>query len=67
MPKVTKFSYLKSSLCGEAATAIDGISITGGNYDTTIQLLKDKFGKKEAIVETLYSVTTSPNGHEQNR
>ena len=53
--KVTKFSYLKSSLCGEAATAIDSISITGDNYDTTIQLLKDKFGKKEAIVETLYS------------
>ena len=55
VPKVTKFSYLKGSLRGAAATAIGGISITSDNYDTTIQLLKDKFGRKEAIVETLYS------------
>ena len=55
LPKVTKFSYLKSSLRGTAANAISGISITNDNYDTAIKLLGDKFGKKEAIVETLYS------------
>ena len=55
IPNVTKFSYLKSSLRGVTATAIYGISITNDNYDTAIKLLKEKFGKREVIIETLYS------------
>ena len=55
IPDITKFSYLKGSLRGRAANAIHGISITSDNYHTTIELLKERFGKGEVIIETLYS------------
>lgn len=55
IPNVTKFSYLKSTLRGTAANAIHGISITNDNYKTAIELLKERFGKSEVIIETLYS------------
>ena len=52
---VTKFNYLKSSLHSAAATAICGIKVTNDNYPVALQILQDKFGKKEAIIEALYS------------
>jgi len=55
IPDVTKFSYLKSSLCTAAASAISGISVTNDNYKLAIDILKDKFGKGEDIIEVLYS------------
>ena len=55
IPNVTKFSYLKGTLRGTAANAIHGISITNDNYNTVIELLKERFGKSEVIIETLYS------------
>ena len=45
---------MKGSLRGIAANAIHGISITSDNYHTTIELLKERFGKGEVIIETLY-------------
>ena len=36
-------------------SSISGISVTNDNYLTVVVLLKEKFGKKEAIVEALYS------------
>ncbi|XP_065891564.1 uncharacterized protein [Dysidea avara] len=55
LPNVTKVSYLKGVLRGAAATAVGGISVTNENYDTAIRLLTDKFGKREVIIDTLYS------------
>ena len=55
IPNVTKFSYLKGSLRNAAATAIYGISVTNDNYPVAIKILHDKFGKKENIIEALYS------------
>ena len=55
IPKVSKFSYLKGALCGSAFVAISGISVTEDNYDTAVTLLKEKFGSKESIIETLYA------------
>ena len=55
LSNVVKFSYLKNSLRGEAASAVSGISVTDGNYSIAIALLKEKFGRKEAVVEALYS------------
>ena len=55
LSNVVKFNYLKSSLRGEAASVVSGISVTDGNYSITIALLKEEFGRKEAIVEALYS------------
>ena len=55
LPNVTKFAYLMSILRGTALTVIGGIPVTNDNYAMAIRLLKERFGKKEAIVELLYS------------
>ena len=55
IPNVTKFSYLKGALHKTAATSIYGISVTNDNYPVAIKILCDKFGKKESIIEALYS------------
>ena len=55
MPEVAKFSYLKSVLKGSALSTIAGIPLTSENYALVIKLLQDRFGRKEAIVESLYS------------
>ena len=55
LPNFTRLSYLKGFLCGAAATAISGIPVTNDNYDSTIKLLTDKFGKMEVIINALYS------------
>ena len=55
IPKVVKYSYLKGVLHGSAASAITGVSITNEGYDVAIQILQEKFGNKETIVEALYA------------
>ena len=55
VPNVTKFSYLKGALSGAAAAVIGGVSITNDNYGIAIKLLKEKFGNREVITDTLYS------------
>ena len=53
IPMVSKFNYLKGALRDSAFVAIYGISVTQDNYDTAVTLLKEKFGSKESIIETL--------------
>ena len=64
IPKVSKFSYLKGALRGSASVAISGISVTEENFDIVVALLKEKFGSRESIIETLYAklhhLPTSP-------
>ena len=55
LPAVSKFSYLKGLLKGPALSAIQGIPVTSENYDVVTKLLKDRFGRRETIVESLYS------------
>ena len=55
LPVVSKFTYLKTVLKGAALAAIAGIPVTADNYPLAIKTLKDRFGKKDAIIELLYS------------
>ena len=55
LTKVSKFSYLKAVLNGTAASAVSGIPVNNDNYDTAITLLQEKFGRKEIIIQSLYS------------
>ena len=55
LPEMAKFSYLKSVLKGSALSTIAGIPLTSEDYTLVIKLLQDRFGQKEAIVESLYS------------
>ena len=47
LPEVTKFSYLRSLLEGEAATCISGLPLRAANYDAACKILADRFGRKE--------------------
>ena len=50
MPDVSKFTYLRSLLVGEASHCIAGLPLTAANYVTACDLLKARFGRKEVIV-----------------
>ena len=54
MAAVSKFSYLKRVLKGSALSAIARIPLTSENYSLVVKLLQERFGRKEAIVESLY-------------
>ena len=47
---VERFSYLKTYVFGEAASCIQGLPLTPGNYFQAIKLLEDRFGNKQLIV-----------------
>lgn len=48
--KTERFTYLKSYLVGSAARAVAGLKITDSNYDTAIDMLKKRFGRKDLVV-----------------
>ena len=50
LSKTEKLTYLKSYLVGPAARAIAGLKITESNYDAAIDMLKERFGRKDLIV-----------------
>ena len=47
---IDKFSYLKSLLEGPAERAIQGLTLTDANYFAAIEILKDRFGKRQQII-----------------
>ncbi|CAC5373097.1 unnamed protein product [Mytilus coruscus] len=42
LSKIEKFNYLKSKLSGDAKHAISGLSLSNGNYDVAVGILKDR-------------------------
>ncbi|GFU82050.1 uncharacterized protein TNCV_517301 [Trichonephila clavipes] len=51
LSKVDKFNYLKSHLCGNALACINGFPIFDDNYDIALDLLKDRFGNKNMLID----------------
>ena len=52
IPDISKFSYLRSLLEGEAKQSIQGLSLTSQHYQSARQILTDRFGRKERIIFT---------------
>ena len=50
IPVVTKFTYLKSLLEGEAKATIDGLTLTQEHYKVACDILQERFGRKELVV-----------------
>ena len=50
LSKVSKFTYLKKYLGGDAATSIRGLELTDANYDEAVAILKKRFGNKQVII-----------------
>ncbi|GIX88132.1 reverse transcriptase [Caerostris extrusa] len=47
---IEKFNYLKSLLTDSVATAISGLPLTPENYRKAVEILKERFGKKEILI-----------------
>jgi hypothetical protein len=50
---IDKFNYLRSFLKAEARDMLMGLSLSSLNYPIAVKLLKDKYGKKEVLLEHL--------------
>ena len=49
LPDITKFTYLRSLVKGEAKAAIAGLALTAASYNIAIKILKERFGQPERI------------------
>ena len=52
-PPVQKMYFLRQHLEGTAARSIQGLQLTADSYETTIQILKERFGKNSLRKETV--------------
>ena len=52
LSSVEKFTYLQSFLEGDASIAIQGLDITAENYDEAKEILEERFGNKQVIVNS---------------
>ena len=50
IPDVSKFSYLRSLLEGDAKAAVSGLSLTSANYATACQILEKRWGRPEKLI-----------------
>ena len=50
LPSITKLTYLRSLLFGEAELCVAGLRLSSDSYDATVQILKDRYGRRERIV-----------------
>ena len=51
---IEKFNYLKSKVTGEAKSAILGLSLSKENYQIAVDILKDRFGNKQEVIDLHY-------------
>ena len=47
---IDKFNYLKSLLEGRALRAVQSLFITEGNYQSSVGIFQQRFGKSKAII-----------------
>ncbi|XP_035218217.1 uncharacterized protein LOC118191517, partial [Stegodyphus dumicola] len=52
LDKIDKFNYLKAHLGGSALNTVEGLPITAANYDSAIDLLKERFAKTDVLIYT---------------
>ena len=57
--------YLHFLLDAAAANSIQGLQLTEGNYENAVEILKDRFGRKQQIIsahmEELLKLQNCPN------
>ena len=50
LTEIQKFSYLKAQLRSTASESIEGFPLTGANYATAVDLLKERFGQPHKVI-----------------
>ena len=53
--EVDKFNYLKSQLQGQAIELLSGLELTKDNYEIAVNLLKERYGKKQIMIDAHYA------------
>ena len=62
LSNVQKLNYLRAHLGGEALRAIAGFPLTSANYCQSVDLLKDRFGQPQRIVNAhMHALMNLPN------
>ncbi|XP_064463439.1 uncharacterized protein LOC135374405 [Ornithodoros turicata] len=51
LSSIDKFKYLKSYITGKAASAIEGLQMTEENYPIATDILKERFGSNNLIID----------------
>ena len=51
---IEKFNYLKSKVNGEAKSAILGLALSKENYKIAVEILKDRFGNTQEVIDLHY-------------
>ncbi|XP_056016952.1 uncharacterized protein LOC125656535 [Ostrea edulis] len=54
LSRIEKFNYLQSKLTGEAKAAISGISLSHENYDVAIDIIQERFGDAQSVINKHY-------------
>ena len=52
---IEKLHYLNSKLTGKAKDAVSGILLSNENYSVAVNLLKDRFGDKQSVINCHYT------------
>ena len=52
---VDKFNYSRAELEGDASVVISGLELTNTNYEVAVNLLQERFGRDELIMDAHYS------------
>ena len=64
---VDKFNYLKAQLKGTTSEVISRLELTQENYNIAINLLKERYGKKQIMIKgPLRKINEFTNGYIQN-
>ena len=50
LSKIDKFNYLKLLLEGAASRAIQGLTLSSSNFDSAVEILKQRFGRPQQII-----------------
>ena len=52
---VDKFNYLRAELEGDASVNISGLELTNTNYEVAVNILQERFGRDELMMDAHYS------------
>lgn len=55
LSNIEKFNYLKSKVSVEAKSAILGLSLSNEDYQVAIDILKDRFGNSQEVIDLHYN------------
>lgn len=63
LPGVIKLTYLMECLKDRALGSVERLSIVNENYEVAVRILKEKFGKREFVVGSLYEELSELSWH----